>query len=206
MKNQLSVLLIASLSLPALAQSADRSAIVADRAAVAAATDQRNATLQTLGRGATLTSNEQQYQVLPGARAVQSQPQETQQQAVARVGGGQTIESKGNFVVYSTPQQGGASVAQVRGVTTYPTVLNTRTGSIGILPGTIRVTLKDATSAAAIASDMGLTLVGQLAHLQMAVYRAKAGQDVAVAAASLAADSRVLSAEVEVLENIKVPH
>jgi hypothetical protein len=206
MKNQLSILLIASLSLPVLAQSADRSAIIADRAAVAAAADQRNATLQSLGRGATLTSNEQEYQVLPGARAVQSQPQETQQQAVARVGGGQAIESKGNFVVYSTPQQGGASVAQVRGVTTYPAVLNTRSGNIGILPGTIRVKLKDATSAAAIASDKGLTLAGQLAHLQMAVYRVKAGQDLAAAAASLAADVRVVSAEVEVLEHMNVPH
>lgn len=206
MKNQLSVLLIASLSLPALAQSADRSAIIADRAAVATAADQRTATLQALGRGATLTSNEQQFQVLPGARAVQSQLQETQQQAVARVGGGQAIESKGNFVVYSSAQRGAASVTKVNGVTTYPTVLNARTGGIGILPGTIRVKLKDATSADAIASDNGLILAGQLAHLQMAIYRAKPGQDVVTAATALAADARVVSAEVEVLEHMNAPN
>lgn len=205
MKSQLSVLLIATLSLPALAQSADRSAIVADRTAAAAA-DQRTVTLQALGRGATLTSNEQQYQVLPGARAVKSLPQETQQQTVARVGGGQFIESKGGFVVYSAVQQSTASIALVRGVMIYPAVLNTRTGGIGILPGTIRVKLKDATSAAAIASDMGLTLAGQLAQLQMAVYRVKAGQDLAATAASLAADARVVSAELEVLEHMIVPH
>lgn len=203
---RLCALLVACFSLPTLAQSADRSAIVADRAVVAAAADQRTATLQAAGRGASLTSNAQEYQVLPGARAVQSQPQETQQQAVARVGGGQAIESKGNFVVYSAPQQGGASVAQVRWVTTYPAVLNTRTGGIGILPGTIRVKLKDSTSAASIASDKGLTLAGQLAHLQIAVYRTKAGQDVVAAATALAADSRVLSAEVEVLEHMNAPN
>lgn len=205
MKNCLGALLIVFFSLPSMAQSADRSAIVVDRAAVAAA-NQRAATLQALGRGATLSSNNEQYQVLSGARAVQSQPQDTQQQAVARAGGNQMIESKGSFVVYTAAPQGVASVAQVNGVTTYPTVLNARTGGIGILPGTINVKLKDMASAAAVGSDHGLELVRQFAHLQTAFYRVKPGQDVVAAGTALAADARVLSAEVEVLEHMNVPH
>lgn len=202
---RLSALLIACLSLPTLAQSADRSAIVADRATVSAAATQRAATIQMLGRGATVTSNNQSYQVLPGARAAQSQPQDTQQQAVARVGGNQLIESKGNFVVYSAAQQGTASVTQVNGVTTYPTVLNTRTGGIGILPGTLNVKLKNMATAAAVGADHGLELVREFAHLQTVFYRVKPAQDVVAAAASLAADPRVASAEVEVIEHMNVP-
>lgn len=205
MKNQLSVLLMVSLSLPVLAQSADRSAIVADRAAMQAAADQRAMVLQAAGRGATLTSNNEQYQVLPGARAAQLLPQETQQQTVTRVGGNQLIEGKGNFVVYTAPQ-GVAGIAQVNGATTYPTVINARTGGIGILPGTVNVLLKDMSNADAIASDYGLEVVYQFAHLKTVFYRVKAGQDVIAAAAKLAADARVASAEVEVLEHMNEPH
>lgn len=206
MKIRFGLLLISFFSLPSLAQSADRSAIVADRAAVASAAAERSAALQAAGRGATLTSNSQEYQILPRVRAAESRPQDTQQQAVTRAGGSQLIESKGNFVVYVASTQGTASITQVNGVTTYPTVLNTRTGGIGILLDTLNVKLKDITTAAAVASDLGLEQVRQFAHLQIVFYRVKSGQDVVAAAASLAGDSRVVSAEVEVLEHMNVPN
>ncbi len=197
MNIRLIALLIAFTALPTLAQAAGK--------AVTAAAAQRASLLQTLGRGATVTSNKQQYQILPGARAAQSQSKEQPQQTLARVGGGKLIETKGNFVVFTAAQQG-PSVMQVGGTTSYPTALNPRTGGIGILPGTLSVKLKNMGSAAAIATDHGLDLVRAFNHLQVAFYRVKPGQDVVAAAASLTADSRVASAEVEVIENVNVPH
>jgi hypothetical protein len=205
MKIRLSALLIAFFALPTLAQAVDRTVTGADRTAMAAAV-QRAATLQTLGRGATLTSNNEQYQVLPGARAVQSQAQELPQQAITRVAGGNLIETKGAFVVFTAAQQGTASVTQVNGATSYPTVLNARTGGIGILPGTLSVKLKNMANAAAVASDHGLVLVREFAHLQAVFYRVNPGQDVVAAAAALTADPRVTSAEVEVIEHMNVPN
>lgn len=66
--------------------------------------------------------------------------------------------------------------------------------------------LKNMANAAAVASDHGLELVREFAHLQAVFYRVKPGQDVVAAAASLAADARVSSAEVEVIENMDVPY
>ena len=194
MNIRLSALLIASLALPTLAQAAANSAAA-----------QRTALLQAQVRGAAVSSNNEQYQVLPGVRASQSQSKEKPQQTLARVGGSAVVETKGNFVVYTAAPQG-ANVVQVGSATTYPTVLNSRTGGVGILPGTVRVKLKSMANAAAVGADHGLELVREFAHLQAAFYRVKPGQDVVAAAATLTADSRVASAEVEVIEHMNVPH
>ena len=194
----ITTLLIALIALPALVQAADKSETTA--------VTERAALLQTAGRGQAVTSNSQQYQILPGARAVESLAQEQPQQTLARAGGGKLIETKGAFVVFAAAQQSAASVASTNGATSYPTVLNTRSQGIGILPGTLNVKLKNMDSAAAIAIDHGLEVVRVFAHLQTVFYRVKPGQDVLAAAASLSADPRVSSAEVEVIEHMKVPH
>jgi hypothetical protein len=198
MNIRLIAVLIAFLALPMLAQAADK-------AANAAAT-QRATVLKSQNRGATVTSNKQRYQILPGVRAAKIQPQERPQQTLTRAGGGQMIETKGPYVVFTAAQQGAVSVMQVNGAMSYPTVINSRTGGIGILPGTVRAQLKNVGSAAAIASYHGLELVREFAHLRTAFFRARPGQDVVAASASLAADSRVVSAEVDVLEHVNVPH
>lgn len=191
-------MLIALIALPTLVQAADQSAT--------AAVTERAIILQTAGRGQALTSNNQQYQVLPGARAVKSLAQEAPQQTLARAGGGKLIETKGSFVVFTAASQGAASVTSTNGATSYPTVLNTRTNGIGILPGTLSVKLKNVDSAAAVAADHGLDVVRVFSHLQTAFYRVKPGQDVVAAAASLSTDTRVTSAEVEVIEHVAVPN
>ncbi len=196
MKIRLIALLILFIALQA--QAADRAATTS--------TTQRATILNAQSRGATVTSNRQQYQVLPGVRAAQSRKQEKPQQTLARLGGIKLIEAKGAFVVFTTAQQGTVSLMQVNGATSFPTVLNARTGGIGILPGTVSVKLKSMGSAAAIAADHGLVLVREFAHLQAAFYRVKPGQDVVAAVAALVADARVASAEVGGLEHMTYPH
>lgn len=196
-------LMITLIALPKLAQAADRN--IADRHEVSAAVAERATLMQTLSRGSTVTSNNQEYQILPGVRAVESRSNEQPQQTLTRMGGGKLIETKGPFVVFSAPDQSQASVTSVNG-TSYPTAFNPRTGGIGIVPGTLNVKLKNSANAAAIAADHGLEVVRVFAHLQTAFYRVKSGQDVVAVAAALAADARVESAEVEVIEHMNVPH
>ena len=191
-------LLIAFLAVPTLAQAADK-------ATVSAAATERATLLQTAGSGSNITSNKQQYQILSGVRAAEIKTDEQPQQALTRMGGGKLLETKGSFIVFSAAQQSAASVTSVNG-TSYPTALNSRTGGIGIVPGTLNVKLKNSASAAAVAADHGLEVVRVFAHLKTAFYRVKPGQDVVAAAASLAADARVVSAEVEVIEHMNVPN
>ena len=194
----LGTLLICSIALPAVARPP-----LEQPAANAAI-------LQSLSHGQSFTSGNQQYNLLPELRAVERQSQhELPQQTLTRLGtnGGAPIETKGSFVVFRSAQQGMGRVEQVQSVTLlYPAVLNVRTGVIGILPGTLSVKPRNMADAAAIASDHGLELVREFAHLQAAFYRVKPGQDVLGAAAVLSADSRVASAEVEVLEHLNVPN
>lgn len=177
----------------------------ADRAAIMAASSERAALLQAAGRGATISSNNQQYQILSGVRASESKAKEQPQQTLSRMGGGKLVETKGGFVVFTELPQSAASVMSVNG-TSYPTVINPRTGGIGIVPGTLSVKLKKNETANAVATDHGLDVVRVFAHLQTVFYRVKPGQDVVVAVAALSADARVESAEVEVIEHVNMPH
>jgi hypothetical protein len=193
------VLLIAIAAMPTLAQAADRTA-------TASVTAERAARLHKLGPvGQTITSNNQQYQMLPGVRATQSHSNEQPQQTLTRMGGSNLVETKGSFVVFTASKPSAASLATVNGATTYPAALNPRTGGIGIVPGTLKVSLKDMASASAVAADYGLEVVYVFAHLQTAFYQVKPGQDVVAAVASLVSDARVTSAEVEVIEHMNVP-
>ena len=60
--------------------------------------------------------------------------------------------------------------------------------------------------ATAIASAFGLSVVREFAHLKVVYYQVKPGQDILAVAAALAADSRVLSAELEVVEHLAEPN
>ena len=192
-------LLIAMVALPTLTQAADKKGVAT------AAVTERAAVLQTAGRGSSITSNNQQYQILTDVRAAESRSQEEPQQTLARMGGDKLIETNGTFVVFTAAQQNAASVASVNG-TSYPTAFNPATGGIGILPGTLNVKLKNMGHAAASAADHGLEVVRVFAHLQTAFFRVKMGRDVVTAAASLSADARIVSTEVEVIEHMNVPH
>lgn len=170
-----------------------------------AAATQRAAIMKTLSRGASLSVGKEKYQVLPGAQAAKSLNQEQPQQTLTRAGGDKLIETKGSFVVFTVSPKRSTNVTSTNGATSYATVVNQRTGDIGILPGTICVKLKNMGDAAVVASSHGVDVVREFTHLQVVYYQVKSGQDVLAAAASLTQDSRVKSAEVEVIEHMMVP-
>lgn len=197
MKIRLITLFLALFMLPMLAQAAGK-------AVTATANSERATLLQASAAGLNIRSNNQQYQLLSGVRAAEAKVGEQPQQTLTRMGGGKLIETKGSFVVFSS-QQSASSVTSVNGIS-YPAAYNPRTGGIGIVSGNINVKLKNSGNAAAVAKDYGLEVVRVFAHLQTAFFRVKPGQDVVAVAASLAADARVASAEIEVIENINQPN
>ena len=170
---------------------------------------ERAAIIQSLQRGSSFTSKNQTYQYLPEVRAVRlKSDNEPLQQALQRVGetATQHIETKGPYALYRGAQRAAAQTDRNQDNESYPSVLNARTGIIGIMPGTIEVKPRSMGAVAAIAAGHNLTVVREFAHLNVVYYQTKPGQDVLAVANALAADPLVSSAEIEVIEHLAVPY
>ncbi|MDO8413656.1 MAG: hypothetical protein Q7S51_07705 [Gallionellaceae bacterium] len=168
----------------------------------------RTDVLQKLQRGSSFTHQNQTYQYLPEVRAVrlksgsESLPQALQRAGVAA---DQIIETKGQYALYRGTQRATAQTEQNEGHANYPAVLNVRTQVIGILPGTIEVKPKNMSAVAAIAAQYGLSVLREFSHLGVVYYQVSPGQDIFALAHALAADARVSSSEIEILEHLAVP-
>lgn len=173
-----------------------------------AAAAERAAMLQTLQRGKEIKGSRELYRFLPEVHAVEHRASaETPQQALARIGesGGQVVETKGRLVLFRSAQPKPALVERVAGATVYPTVVNVRTGTLGVLTGALVVKPKSMADAAAIAISHGLEKGKEYPHLQTVFYRVKADADIADVAAALQADPRVESAYPEIIEHLRSP-
>lgn len=194
-------LCLSFVALPGLAQESSKPA-------VEAAAAERAAMLETLQRGKQIKGSRGQYRHLPGVLAVeQKATDETPQQALDRLGAsvGQLVETKGKLVLFRTAQQKPASVEGLGGSAVYPTVLNTRTGTLGVLTGTLIAKPKSMSDAAAIANSHGLEKGKEYPHLQTVFYRVKSNIDIADVAAALQADTRVETAYPEIIEHVRLP-
>ena len=169
---------------------------------------ERTATLGTLERGKQLKGSRDAYQHLPRVFAVAlANSSETPEQAVARVGegGAQVVETKGRLVLFRSAKSRPPQVQYPGGSGVFPTVVNARTGTLGVLTGTLIVKPKSMADADAIASSHGLEKVTAYPQLQTAFYRTKAKTDIADAAAALQADPRIDSAYPEIIEHVRAP-
>jgi hypothetical protein len=168
----------------------------------------RAAMLATLQRGKQITVRNERYQVLPEVVAVARKSlRETPQQAIAALGAdaGQIIETKGRFVLFRSSPRKAAMVEEIAGAAVYPAVLRLRTGTFGVLTGTLVVRPGKMADAAAIARSHGLETVKEYPHIQFVFYRIKVGADIADAAAALQADPLVDTAYPEIVEYVRVP-
>jgi hypothetical protein len=169
---------------------------------------ERAAMLETLQKGKPIQGSREQYRFLPEVHAVEHRPSaETPQQALARIGesGAQLIETKGRLVLFRSAQPKPALSERVAGTTVFPTVVNVRTGMLGVLTGILVVKPKNMADGEAIASSHGLEKGKEYAHLQTVFYRVKANADIADVAAALQADPRVESAYPEIIEHMRSP-
>jgi hypothetical protein len=168
---------------------------------------ERAAMLESLQHGKEVSVRGERYQELPEVTAVERKAGITPAGAVAPLGAAPAdiIENKGKLVVFRSSQKGAGTVRRIAGATVYPTVLNARTGVIGVLTGVLIVKPKNMADADAIASSHGLEKSKAYPQLQTVFYKAKAGADLADVSASLQADPRVESAYPEIVEHVRVP-
>ena len=169
---------------------------------------ERAAMLDTLQRGKEIAVRTERYQLLPEVRAVErGSSAQTPQEALSLVNAGsaEVIETKGKLVLYRARGANPALVQRVGATTVYPTVVNSRTGTLGVLTGTLVVKPKSMADADAIAAGHGLQKTKTYPQLQTVFYRAKANVDIADVSAALQADPRVESAYPEIIEQVRVP-
>jgi hypothetical protein len=169
---------------------------------------ERAAMVKSLDRGKSMKGSGGQYQHLTQVFAVAlANSSETPEQAIARTGdsGAQLVETKGRLVLYRSAQAKPASVERSGKTSIYPTVVNARTGTLGVLTGALIVKPKNMADADAIASTHGLVTTKAYPQLQTVFYRAKAGVDLADVSAALQADPRVEIAYPEIIEHVRVP-
>ena len=165
-----------------------------------------------LVKGTEVTRQGERYVFLPEVRAVrQVGTFENPQLVLSSLGveGDEVLGTKGGFIIYKAtggPAQPVPALATLNDGTVYPVVLNQRTGQLGIVSGMIAVKLPEMMDGDAVAQDHGIQLQSRYDHLGLAFYIVSIGEDVLSAAQALAADARVDSAEVEILEHFHVPH
>ena len=170
----------------------------------------RSALVQAAPRGAPFKSGGQTYQVVGGLRATGGGGPLDQRLAAVGAGPSDLVEEKGPFVIFKTGTAASgskvtATATSVNRVQTFPVVVNTRTGRLGVAANVLVVKLADVGTAAAIAEANGLTLDFVAERLGVAFYTVPDGRDIQGSAAALAKDSRVKSAEVEIREHFAVP-
>jgi len=168
---------------------------------------ERAAMLETLQKGKQIRGAREQYQHLPQVFAVGlSNSSETPEEAIARTeSGAQLLETKGKLVLFRSGQTKAASLHRAGGASVFPTVVNLRTGTLGVLTGNLIVKPRNMSDAEAIASSHGLDKTKVYPQLQTVFYRARANTDIADAAAALQADARIESAYPEIIEYVRVP-
>jgi hypothetical protein len=168
---------------------------------------ERAAMLKSLDRGKRMKGNRDEYQYLPQVFAVaRANSSETPEQAIARVAqGAELVETKGRLVLYRTAGAGSAPAQPSVYSNVYPTVINARTGTLGVLTGALVVKPKDIADADAIAAGHGLVKLKAYPQLGTVFYKVKTGADIADVSTSVQADPRVESAYPEIVEHVRVP-
>jgi len=136
---------------------------------------------------------DKRYLYLPEVRAIEGKA------------AGEVIETKGKLLLYRGAATDSAALRRTSGTIEYPTVINARTGTLGVLTGVLVVRPRSMADADAIASAHGLETAKAYPQLQTVFYKAKEGADIADASAALQADSRVEIAYPEIIEHVRVP-
>ena len=197
------LLLLLTLAAPLTARAASAEA----RATGQARARERAALVQSLPQGASFRSRGQSYRIVGGLAAVPRAPA-AGAEGLAAPAPADIVEEKGAYLIV---RPGGAPLAAPLAapaggpVGPLPVAVNTRTNAFGLVLGTIDVRLRDRDAAAALARDLGLELVSVAPRISMAFFRVPAGGDLLAAAARLARDARVRSAEIEVKEHFDRP-
>ncbi len=197
----LAVVTLALLVLATCAQAVDRGP--KRRPGAGATVGQVERTVHSAGRA---------YDLLGDVRAARGQPEGLPAAELQRLGleATEVLSTVGPFIVYRAARslRGGPAAPQLApsGTPTFSVVRNARTGTLGIVLGTIVVQLQPRASAQTVAAAYGLILENALPRSGRAYLRVPDDVDPFEMAQILADDAAVLTAAAEIVEHVAVPH
>jgi hypothetical protein len=165
-------------------------------------------------KGPEFKNDKQTYRVVVGMRAVPRGDATSGRANALGIEAEDVVEQKGPYAIVARTPVGTAgaprvaaasAVSELAGAPAYPVVLNTRTGQLGVVSGTLVVKMPKIADAAALAKAYGLTVDYVAESIGYAFLRVPAGGDVISTAAALRRDARVSSAYAEIREHFPVP-
>ena len=162
---------------------------------------------KALDSGVVFTSNQVQYQLILGGRAVN---QNTNNMAALSASSDRSnlwSDQKGPFQVFIVGEASNASLATMSSSAgSYNQIAyNPETGNVAIIVGEIIVKLKPNVSAETIASIYNINLTNNFQQINTAIYRVNDWQDIFTIAKQLSENSGIEFAEVDVIEHFAEP-
>jgi len=165
---------------------------------------------KALDSGVVFTSNQVQYQLILGGRAVNQNTNNITSLAALSVSSNNNYlwsDKKGPFQVFITSEASNASLAAMSSsASSYNQIAyNPETGNVAIIVGEIIVKLRPNVSAEVIAAIYNINLVNNFQQINTAIYRVNDWQDIFTISKQLSENPAIEYAEVDVIEHFAQP-
>ena len=157
---------------------------------------------KALASGVVFSSNQNNYQLILGGRAIAKNNNSVAAQSANSVASNLWTGENGPFVVsVGNSGQSSNSALSSNGVRYNQIVYNTRSGQIGIIVGDIIVKLKPNYNVITLASTFNINLINNFENINTAVFNVNPGQDIFTITQAISAHPAVEFAEIDVVEN-----
>jgi hypothetical protein len=157
--------------------------------------------------GISFTSNQSQYQLILGGRAILQNDNSVAAQFASSSNNNLWSDQKGPFNI--SIGAGGASANSSlnnNGVSFNQIAYNPQSGNVGIIVGDIIVKLKPNVSAETIASIYGINLIDNFEQINIASYRVQNWQSIFTVTQDLNKNAGIEYAEIDIIENFAYPN
>jgi len=162
---------------------------------------------KALDSGVVFTSNQVQYQLILGGRAVNQNANNVAALSASSDRSNLWSDQKGPFQVFIVSEASNASLAAMSSsASSYNQIAyNPETGNVAIIVGEIIVKLRPNVSAEVIAAIYNINLVNNFQQINTAFYRVNDWQDIFTISKQLSENPAIEYAEVDVIEHFAQP-
>ena len=152
--------------------------------------------------GVAFTSNQNQYQLILGGRAIARNDNTLAAQSATSTSNNLWLDTKGPFSLsIGVGGDSANSTLSNNGVSFNQIAYNPQSGNIGIIVGEIIVKLKPNISAETIANIFGINLVANFQHINIASYRIQSWQNIFTVEKALSLNPGIEYAQIDIIEN-----
>jgi len=152
--------------------------------------------------GVAFTSNQNQYQLILGGRAIALNDNTLAAQSATSTSNNLWLDTKGPFSLsIGVGGDSANSTLSNNGVSFNQIAYNPQSGNIGIIVGEIIVKLKPNISAETIANIFGINLVANFQHINTASYQIQSWQNIFTVEKALSLNPGIEYAQIDVIEN-----